>query len=140
MQAANHEKVAAAVAIVRDAIAKVAALTDALDREHSGTSLRAVADRLYSERRKRDVHFPGLFGEPGWDLLLGLFIAWEDGREVTWDEACTLARIGPREAPALLARLEDERLVRCTSTGGRDLVALTEHGAERLTDYLADLI
>jgi DNA-binding MarR family transcriptional regulator len=133
----------AAVAIVVQATARVAALSGRYLPE-AGVALRAVAERLYSERRRRDAQFPpDLFGEPAWDLLLALFMAQEDGRELDLTEAYAAAKIDPREGPALVNKLADAGLVlrsrtqrdkRCTS------VVLTDHGADRMSDYLMDLI
>ncbi|HEX9965915.1 MAG TPA: hypothetical protein VGB04_13150 [Allosphingosinicella sp.] len=110
------------------------------DSPEAGQSLRAVAERLYMERRRRDEYFPvGLFGEPAWDLLLSLFIAGDDGREVPLDEAYKAAKVDPEEGPALIDRLIDKNLVaRSRKRGGS--IMLTEQGMDRLGDYLADLI
>jgi hypothetical protein len=135
----NSARLDAAVAILEQARLRVVLLGDPLSFE-AGQSLRAVAERLYAERRKRDEHFPaGLFGEPAWDLLLALFIAQDDGRHVTLDEAYTAAQIDPREGPALVARLVDSGLVARSHNRG-DAILLTDRGTDRLNDYLADLV
>jgi DNA-binding MarR family transcriptional regulator len=139
----DSERLDAALAIVRQATVRLAALTDRFPPD-GGTWLRAVADRLYSERRKRDSLFPpGLFGEPAWDLLLALFVAHEDGRELSFAESYEAAKIDPREGPALIDRLASAGLV-LRSRAQRDRwshsVVLTDHAVERLSDYLTDLI
>lgn len=52
-----------------------------------------TARRLYVDRRARDEVFKGLdiFGEPAWDILLDLFIAWEIGRKIAVSSACIAA-------------------------------------------------
>ncbi|HLL30432.1 MAG TPA: hypothetical protein VK403_05500 [Allosphingosinicella sp.] len=99
-----------------------------------------MADRLYAERRRRDEYFPlGLFGEPAWDLLLSLFIAGDDGREVSLEDAYRAARIDPADGPALIEKLIDKKLVARSRTR-RNSIMLTDDGMDRLSDYLADLI
>jgi hypothetical protein len=129
----------AALAIVRRASARIAVLSDPYSPE-AGQSLRTVAERLYLERRRRDEFFPvGLFGEPAWDLLLSLFIAGDDGREVPLEEAYQAARVDPEDGPALIDRLVDKQLIARSRTR-RNSIALTPYGMDRLSDYLADLI
>lgn len=135
----HSARLEAALAIVRQASARLVVLSEP-DSPEAGQSLRAVAERLYMERRRRDEYFPvGLFGEPAWDLLLSLFIAGDDGREVPLDEAYKAAKVDPEEGPALIDRLIDKNLVaRSRKRGGS--IMLTEQGMDRLGDYLADLI
>lgn len=144
MHEPNSQKIAAAVAIVHEAIARVAALADSVTPDASGVSLRAVAERLYSERRRRSEYFPpGLFGEPAWDLLLALFIAHEDGRELDLADAYRAAEVEPGAGPALLRRLEEDGLVARSRRQGDEVhqrVRLTERAVERLGDYLTDII
>ena len=138
MPEADSDKIAAALAIVHQAMARIEALS--LSPGDAGLSLRAVAERLWSDRRRRDEHFPpGLFGEPAWDLLLSLFIAGDDGREVTLEEAYRSAKVDPEDGPALIDRLVDKRLVARSRTR-RNSIVLTPDGMDRLSDYLADLI
>ena len=136
MDAARLE---AALAILRQASVRVALLSDPLSAE-AGQSLRAVAERLYAERRKRDDYFPpSLFGEPAWDLLLALFIARDDGRAVSLSEAYQAARVDERHGPTLIEKLIASGLVTRSHNRG-NAVLLTDHGMDRLSDYLADLV
>jgi hypothetical protein len=138
VQQADSIRLEAALAIVRQASARLTALSEQY-APPGREELRAVAERLYAERRRRDEHFPpGLFGEPAWDLLLALFIAHEDGRDLTLDEAFAAARIEAGEGPALVERLEAAALVqRRAPHGGR--LALTDQGADRLADYFTEV-
>ena len=132
-------RVEAAVAILEQARQRVLLLYQP-DSPEAGRTLRAVAERLYAERRKRDEHFPaGLFGEPAWDLLLALFIAHDDGRSVSLNEAFEAARIDSRRGPTLIEKLIAAGLVTRSHNRG-NAILLTEHGIDRLSDYLADLV
>jgi DNA-binding MarR family transcriptional regulator len=127
------------VAILHQASVRIALLSDPLTAE-AGHTLRAVAERLIAERRKREEYFPtGLFGEPAWDLLLALYVAHDEGRPVALAEAYRAAKVAPRDGPALVERLIAYGLV-ARSPGSDDAIQLTEHGWDRLNDYLADLI
>ena len=144
MQEASPRKIQAALAIVHQAMARIAALSDSLHPELAGSSLRAVAERLYDERRRRDQYFPpGMFGEPAWDMMLALFIAREEGRELTFGEAYDAAGVRAGPGRALIRRLEANGMVRrCRARSDRKCqsVALTDNAVERLSDYLASLL
>jgi hypothetical protein len=128
-----------ALAILHQASVRVALLNDPLTAE-AGQTLRAVAERLIAERRKREEYFPaGLFGEPAWDLLLALYVAHDDRRPVPLAEAYQAAKVDSRGGPLLVERLVASGLV-ARSHDHDDAILLTDHGWDRLSDYLADLI
>ncbi|MEA3065500.1 MAG: hypothetical protein QOJ27_1952 [Sphingomonadales bacterium] len=135
----NSGRLEAALAILRQASVRVSLLSDPMSPE-AGHTLRAVAERLYAERRKRDEYFPAaLFGEPAWDLLLALFIAHDDGRHVSLAEAFDAAKVDQRSGPTLIEKLIASGLVARSHNRG-NAILLTDHGIDRLSDYLADLI
>jgi hypothetical protein len=135
----DSARVNAALAILEQARLRVILLQDP-DSPEAGQTLRAVAERLYSERRKRDEYFPpSLFGEPAWDLLLTLFIARDDGRAVPLAEAYEAARVDARHGPTLIEKLIASGLITRSHNRGNAL-RLTDHGMDRLSDYLADLV
>jgi DNA-binding MarR family transcriptional regulator len=139
VQEIDAARLEAALAILRQASVRVALLSDPLSPE-AGQSLRAVAERLYAERRRREEYFPPtLFGEPAWDLLLALFIAHDDGRHVSLSEAYRAAKVDPSEGPTLIEKLVTAGLVIRSHNRG-NAILLTDHGMDRLNDYLADLI
>ncbi len=75
----------------------------------SGVDLVQSAIRA---RRERDAKFPPeLFGEPAWDLLLGLFLACLEQRRVTVTNACNFAAVPPTTALRWLATLGQRGLV-----------------------------
>jgi DNA-binding MarR family transcriptional regulator len=139
----REERIAGAVAIVRQAMARVSMLSEETSPE-AGRTLRAVAERLYSERRRRDACFPpGLFGEPAWDLLLALLIADDDDRDLTISEACSAARLDEEAGLAVIETLVAAGMVRYVPARQDrrvNAVALTEAATGRLTNYLTDLI
>jgi DNA-binding MarR family transcriptional regulator len=141
VQEVDRSNVEAVNQVLRQTIARVRALTAVISGEIGG--LRAVAERLYDERRRRDARFPpGLFGEPAWDLLLALFVAYEDGRDLTLPEAYQAAQIDPAEGPALVEKLTAAGLVteRRTRQDRRKVgLGLTDLAIDRLVDYFADV-
>lgn len=144
MQEDRSDRIQAAMALVRQAMSRIRALSDALDPSGPGSTLAAVAERLYDERRRRDEYFPqGLFGEPAWDMLLALFIAREEGREMGIAEACEASGVSIRAGRALIAKLESRELLvrqRSQIDRRRYSVYLTDYAIERLTAYLTMLI
>lgn len=144
VQDTDQSRLGAALAIVRQATAQLDALHARYSPAQRGVALRAVAERLYQERRRRDEYFPrGLFGEPAWDLLLALFIAHEDGKSLTLEKACAAARLTGDEAAPVIDKLAGAGLVersRCDWDKRRNCLLLTRHATERLSDYLSALL
>ncbi|WP_138921437.1 MarR family transcriptional regulator [Novosphingobium pentaromativorans] len=61
---------------------------------HLGDDPAASAKKLYAFRRKRDVAFDSiLFGEPGWDILLDLYVATVQDRRISISSACIGAAV-----------------------------------------------
>ena len=75
--------------------------------------LRGIAT-IYRARRLRDTAFGGdadLFGEPSWDILLDLYAARLEGRDVTILSACVGSGRPPTTALRHLATLQSRGLV-----------------------------
>ncbi|MET0375030.1 hypothetical protein [Sphingomonas sp. 2SG] len=130
----NHERLVAAIARVRFAAAQgrgeIVASTF-VGPEEPDDADRARA--LLAQRRSRDAaagSFAELFGEPGWDILLILFVAYEDGRTMTsgplLDEIGVRGAVGRRWLQVMQAR----GLIRWDAMEPRDsaAVALTDEG------------
>jgi DNA-binding MarR family transcriptional regulator len=98
------------------------------------------ARRLYRQRRRRDRYFPAnLFAEPAWDILLDLYVAQAEGRATTTSSACIGAAVPQTTGLRWLTRLEDEGLVRRSTSAGDErmrLVTLTDDGFQRMTELL----
>jgi DNA-binding MarR family transcriptional regulator len=144
MRDGSGSRLRQAAASAQQALGRIARLSGALAPAGTGVSLVEMAERLYAQRRARDQYFPaGLFGEPAWDLLLALFIALEDGRELGLGDAYRAAGIGAAAGRSLIATMEDAGLVaRIPAENGRKpgAVRLTETGVERLCAYLTRII
>lgn len=110
------------------------------DVEHESVKARG----LYAERRRREKHFGtdgGLFGEPAWDILLDLFIAYEKGKSQSVSTTCIGACVPQTTGLRWIALLEREGLVHSWH-GERDgryrMLGLTPAGIEKMVRYLQD--
>ena len=102
------------------------------------------ARKLYAERSLSEKHFGNggvLFGEPGWDILLDLFIAYEKGKSQSVSSTCIGAAVPQTTALRWIAVLEREGLVHSWQ-GERDgryrMLGLTPVGVEKMVRYLKD--
>jgi hypothetical protein len=98
-----------------------------------------AARRQLRERRERDRLFGSdIVAEPAWNILLELFVAGEEGREVSALAACAEL---PAPEPAVLrcvAHLVSAKLVVRQADAGSGSMSLTlSHAAKaRMCDYL----
>lgn len=100
-----------------------------------------IARSLYYDRRLRgDVFpFPGLFGEPAWDILLDLHIAGREQKPISVTSACIGAAAPTTTALRYLSRLEELSLVQRTGDPAdrrRTLLQLTDKAASLMELYL----
>jgi len=65
----------------------------------------AIAQRIYRERRIRDSLFQTLGNEPGWDILLDLFVAFEQERCTSCGSAAIASCAPPATAVRWVSRL-----------------------------------
>jgi predicted transcriptional regulator len=91
------------------------------------------AKNHYRGRRMREKIFanPRLFGEPAWDMLIDLFIAYEEKQNVSVTSLYIASRVPGATAHRWIAILEDEGLVYRTAdpkNNRRIFIALTEKG------------
>lgn len=109
-------------------------------RPEAAASPAVGADHLYKARRHRDLFFdPDLFGEPAWDMLLGLLVAHRRGRPLRLTEAWDAGRTTPASGLRWLNRLEAAGLVERRGEAGAELVSLSAAAAARLGAYLSDI-
>jgi DNA-binding MarR family transcriptional regulator len=127
----DHGDHAAAIA------ARASGTTDA-HRDHVAT-----AYRLYRERRARLQAFSqsfSIFGEPGWDILLEIYLADTVGRAMCVGTACLAADVAQTTGLRWLAKLEKIGLVLRQddpTDGRRGLVMLTPRGRTEMDRYLS---
>lgn len=91
------------------------------------------ARQIYAMRRRRDASFEGydLLGEPGWDILLDLFIGELEGARIQVSSVCLDAGVPSTTILRWLARLEQDGLIYRAADnidGRRRFVRLTESG------------
>ena len=99
-----------------------------------------LARDAYRNRRLRGQFFDdeALFGEPAWDLLLDLFIAAREGKQVPVTSACIGAAVPTTTALRWLAVLETRGLIE-READGRDarriFVRLSAEADRQMADY-----
>lgn len=100
----------------------------------------ALARKAYALRRKRVSLFgnPDLFGEPAWDILLDLYIAAGEGKNVSVSSACIGSAAPATTGLRWLGVLADEGLVvreNDAEDHRRVLVRLTPSGAAAMDRF-----
>ena len=111
---------------------------------HDDSELLAFARRLINERYRRYHFFDGhLFSDPAWDIVLELFVAEVEGREVPVTNLCLTSNVPDTTilrwikalcGEGLLVRHKDEVDKR------RVLVELTRTAADSMRRYIAEQI
>ena len=71
----------------------------------------AAARTMLASRRKMEQFFPTLFADPARDMLLDLFVAVEEGRELSVTSCCIAAMVPPTTALRWLSLLKAQGLV-----------------------------
>ena len=111
--------------------------------DDSDLALANAARKLLKQRSRRQKYLPPeLFAEPAWDMLLDLFIAQMEGREVSVTSVCLASSSPPTTALRWLEVVQGLGLVeRSPSAEDRRVshVRLTSAGSNALRRYLADL-
>jgi predicted transcriptional regulator len=126
----DYERLAAAISRVRAVAAQgrgeiVASMPSGPEEPDDADRARA----LLAQRRARDAaagDLAELFGEPGWDILLVLFVAFEEGRPLRMAEIVTAFGLPLRVAKRWLDVLTMRGLVRVDTA--TDSASLTDEG------------
>ena len=109
----------------------------------SGQTLRAIAKSIVAQLESRSRFFPGAtFEDPQWLMMLDLFIAGEEGRDVSVSSLCFASGVPPTTALRHIRTLVSKGLFERTSHP-RDRrichVRLSDTARDRMTIYLSSL-
>ena len=100
--------------------------------------------KIQTARGRRAEFFdPYIFGEPGWDILLALYVAHARGYRMKVSDACFEARVPPTTALRWLEHVEKVGLVdrRENALDGRSsLVQLTSEGIRQMDEYISAVL
>ena len=130
-------------------VSEIIPVSSQLHLESKSTSLEEcrkiyaeMARETYAQRRKRASIFkdPELFGEPGWDILLDLYIAQVEGKPVSVSSACIGSASPPTTGLRWLGVLADQGLVlreHDPEDQRRVLVRLTDKAMEAMDVYFS---
>lgn len=105
--------------------------------------LLRLAEALQRSRIARAQHFDAaLFGEPGWDMLLAVYVAHGRGYRLNVTDVCFESRVPQTTALRWLNQIEQSGLVerrKRVFDGRSAVVGLTTQGLERVSHYLEHL-
>ncbi len=142
MRAANGRATTAKRAPGKARAVQQAVLADAIDPAIAARHL-AIARELYAERRRRHKFLPAdLFGEPTWDILIDLYIAYREDRRVPTTSSCIGAHVPPTTALRWLRILETRELVEREDDGRdgrRTFVRLSPQGLAAMDAAFASI-
>ncbi|QNE31601.1 hypothetical protein F1C10_06435 [Sphingomonas sp. NBWT7] len=99
--------------------------------------------QIVRARRQRDRHLgPGLFEDPGWDMMLDLYAAHLERAQVSVSSLCIAAAVAPTTALRWIARMTDAGIFRREPDPfdrRRAFMFLTPRGLEGMRRYIASL-
>ena len=94
------------------------------------------ARTILAMRRRRRDHLPeALFGEPGWELLLQLYIAETERRRLSPDQCVALSAAPPSTASRWVGLLVAEKLI-AEEEDAPGLLALTDRARDAVRAFL----
>jgi hypothetical protein len=108
----------------------------------SPEAIASVARSYLRLRRRRERIAPGLFFDRAWDILLDLFAAAIEGRQVSVSSACIASSVPATTALRHIDRLWKEGfLARFADPhdGRRIFVSITERGKAMVGEFLINL-
>jgi len=114
---------------------------DQTDRRQQYANL---ARKAYAKRRQREGIFgqAELFGEPAWDILLDLYVAFVESKAVSVSSACIGSAAPPTTGLRWLGVLAENKLIvrePDPEDQRRVLVRLTERSIEAMDRYFASV-
>lgn len=126
----------------KDCTVEVAVPVDSIEPAVAARHL-TIAREIYAERRRRHRFLPAdLFGEPTWDILIDLYIAYREGRRVPTTSSCIGAHVPPTTALRWLRILETRDLIEREDDGRdgrRTFVRLSAQGLTAMDAALASI-
>lgn len=100
-----------------------------------------LARKVYRARRLREKFLPSeLLGEPVWDMLLDLYIAALEGRQISVTSACAASAVPQTTALRWLSLMEDRGFTRRREAKHDKrvhFVEITTEGARHMQNYLS---
>ena len=111
-----------------------------LDALGEDREVLVLAKAAHDDRQIRGTYFRSdLFGEPGWDILLDLFIQQRVGRRISVTAACIGSGAATTTALRYLNLLIEDGLIHREddpNDGRRSWLKLTPEAVEAMTEYL----
>ena len=108
------------------------------------SSLSRLASDLYRARRSREKWIDAdLLGEPGWDILLDLFVQHEAGKRVSVSSVCVAAAVPATTALRWLDALAAHGWIERVDDGcdrRRKFVQLTDEGEQKMRGHLQEIL
>lgn len=119
---------------------RLASITKGLERRQSSFAPTSIDVRSYQiARSDREKHLgSGIFGEPGWDILLELYARYLDQQRVGISELGTKVLLPDATLLRWLEKLQDRGLVERVlhpTDARRVFVVLTTEGAARMQSW-----
>lgn len=130
---------------IDDAISRLSSLRRDIQRDVSGPAFQSLAEvaRHYIRlRRRRENDISDLFHDPAWDILLDLYAAMIEGKEISVSSACIASAVPPTTALRHIEKLNRAGLL-CRFPARNDkrriLVAITSRGEDVVRNFLHGL-
>lgn len=140
LRARGQELIRMGQDMLRHAAAAGGAGTAGLDALVEDREVLVLAKAAHDDRRIRGTYFRSdLFGEPGWDILLDLFIQQRVGRRISVTAACIGSGAATTTALRYLNLLIEDGLIQREgdpNDGRRSWLKLTPEAVETMTEYL----
>jgi len=105
-----------------------------------GRLAHIAAELLRLRHTRAEVFDADIFSEPGWNILLDLFVCWSRGQNCSVSDLCIASAAPATTALRWLVKLDAMGLVARASDGEdrrRSLVFLSPRGRQKMIDYLS---
>ena len=137
-----QEKLSKQIERVESEVGRLRSLFALTDSAESGPVSPEMIRAILDTRRHREKLFgPGLFADPGWDIVLELYVAKLTNERVTTGRLCNAAAVPATTALRWVKQLERAGLlVRMPDKGDgrRVFTELSDHGAATMARFFDD--